>query len=244
MRQTGNKVRAEFITNHFNISSFKNSDEAFEGWKNLLEDKGLLVFQISIPQGDIKGFSLIEGDLPAIVVNKKDLYNAKIFSLFHELAHILLNEGGICDMREDTHSPAIEKFCNHFAGSFLVPAKQLLKQDLVKQQCSLVWDSHSLKFLADKFRVSKEVVLRRLLILGKTSNSFYEKWRDEHIKEFKPFGKRGDPVRSCVKERGEKYVAMVFSAYNQDKINTLDAAGYLGVKIDQIQKVRELVTTK
>jgi Zn-dependent peptidase ImmA (M78 family) len=202
----------------------------------------MLVFQISIPQREIKGFSLIERELSAIVVNKADEANSKIFSLFHELAHILLNESGICDMIEDTHSPNIEKFCNRFAGAFLVSSAQLLNHTLVKQnKLSDVWQNQILKKLADEFRVSKEVILRRLLILGRTTNTFYKKWREENVKEYRPFGKGGkNPVKICVQERGKKYVSMVFAAYNQDKISTLDTADYLGVKIDQIPKVREL----
>lgn len=236
------KVRAKIVSRDFNISLFENSDEAFEAWKKLLEDNGMLVFQISIPQREIKGFSLIERELSAIVVNKADEANSKIFSLFHELAHILLNESGICDMIEDTHSPNIEKFCNRFAGAFLVSSAQLLNHTLVKQnKLSDVWQNQILKKLADEFRVSKEVILRRLLILGRTTNTFYKKWREENVKEYRPFGKGGkNPVKICVQERGKKYVSMVFAAYNQDKISTLDTADYLGVKIDQIPKVREL----
>lgn len=239
------RVRAKIVSSSFNIYMFKDGERAFEGWKHILEDNGLLIFQISIPQREIKGFSLIEGELPAIVVNKADEANSKIFSLFHELAHILLNESGICDMIEDTHSPNIEKFCNHFAGAFLVPSAQLLSHTLVKQnKLSDVWENQTLRTIANEFRVSKEVILRRLLILGRTTSTFYKKWREKNIKEYRPFGKGGrDPVKMCVQERGEKYVSMVFGAYTQNKINTLDAADYLGVKIDQIHKVRELIST-
>ncbi len=238
------KVRAKFVSDSFSISVFQNSDEAVEGWKKILEDNGLLIFQISISQREIKGFSLIEGELPAIVVNKTDESNAKIFSLFHELSHILLNEGGICDMIEDVYSPAIEKFCNHFAGAFLVPAEKLLGHTLVKQNKSAVWENQDLNSIANDFRVSKEVILRRLLINGRTSNDFYKKWRDKYVKEYRPFGRGGkrNRIKERIEERGKKYVSMVFTAYNQEKISTLDVADYMEVKIDQIPKVRELIS--
>ena len=238
------KVRDKIVSKDFNISLFKNSDEAFEAWKKLLEDNGVLVFQISIQQREIKGFSFIEGASPTIIVNKMDEANSRIFSLFHELAHILLNESGICDMIEDAHSPNIEKFCNHFAGAFLVSAVKLLSRTLVKQnKFSDAWENQTLKALANEFRVSKEVILRRLLILGKTTSLFYNKWREKNVKEYRPFGRGGrNPVKTCIQERGEKYVSMVFSAYDQAKISTLDAADYLGVKIDQIPKVHELIS--
>lgn len=236
-------VRKEIVLNNFNISTFKSSDEAFEAWKKLFENNGVFVFQIGINQREIKGFSIIEDSLPAIIVKKSDEANSKIFSLFHELGHILLNESGICDMFEDEHSPKIEKFCNHFAGAFLVPAENLLDHSFVKQNKSTIWENQVLNPIANDFRVSKEVILRRLLILGRTSNDFYKRWRVEYVKEYRPFG-RGEknPAKTCIKERGEKYVSMVFSAYNQAKINTLDTADYLGVKIDQIPKVQEMMS--
>lgn len=238
------KIREAIVPSDFNASAFNNSDEAFEGWKKILEDNGIIVFQISIQQREIKAFSLIEGGLPAIVVNKSDEANSKIFSLFHELSHILLNESGICDMLEDEHSPEIEKFCNHFAGAFLVPAEKLLGHALVKQNKSAVWENRALNSIANDFRVSKEVILRRLLIYGKTSNDFYKKWRDKYIKEFRRFGRgKRNTVKERIQERGRKYISMVFTAYNQDKIGTLDTADYLGVKIDQIPKVREMISS-
>jgi Zn-dependent peptidase ImmA (M78 family) len=237
------KVREVIVPSNFNISTFNNSDEAFEGWKKILEDKGILVFQISIKQREIRAFSLIEGELPAIIVNKPDEANSKIFSLFHEVGHILLNQSGICDMLEEDHSPNIEIFCNHFAGSFLVPAEKLLGHALVKQNKSAVWENQILSSIANDFRVSKEVILRRLLIHGKTTTDFYKKWREKYVKEYHPFGRgKRNRIKERIQERGKKYVSMVFTAYNQDKISVLDVADYMEVKIDQIPKVRELIS--
>ena len=236
------KVRDNVLLSNFNVSASNNSDEAFEAWKTILEDNGILVFQISIPQREIKGFSIIEGELPAIVVNRGDEANSKIFSLFHELGHILLNESGICDMLEDEHSPKIERFCNHFAGAFLVPAQNLIGHILVSQNKSAIWENQILNSIANDFRVSREVILRRLLIHGKTTNDFYKKWREKYVKEYHRFGRgKRNIVKERIQERGKKYVSMVFTAYNQAKIGTLDAADYLGVKIDQIPKVQEMM---
>jgi Zn-dependent peptidase ImmA (M78 family) len=237
------KIREDIIPSNFNISAFDNSNDAFEGWKRILEDNGILIFQISIQQREIKAFSLIESELPSIIANKSDEANSKIFSLFHELAHILLNESGICDMLEDENSPKIETFCNHFAGAFLVPAQDLIEHTLVRQNKSAVWENQVLNSIANDFRVSKEVILRRLLINGKTTNDFYKKWRETHVKEYHRFGRgKRNIVKERIEERGKKYVSMVFTAYNQAKIGSLDAADYLGVKIDQIPKVQEMMT--
>jgi len=237
------KARDIILPKSLDLSKSSDSSNAFEIWKRCLEEKGILVFQISISQREIKGFSLIEGEMPAIAVNRSDEANSKIFSLFHETAHILLNESGLCDMLEEVHSHDLEKFCNHFAGAFLVPSFNLLSHPLViKNGSSRIWTNQVLSEIADFFKVSREVVLRRLLIHGKTTQDFYRKWREENVKDYKPFGRGGrNPVKACVQERGKKFVAMVFKALDFDRISILDTADYLGVKLDQIPEVRKVV---
>jgi len=238
------KIREKIVPASLNISILKNSEEAFELWKSILEDNGVFIFQINIQQREIKGFSITEGTIPAITVNKNDEWNSKIFSLFHELAHILLNKSGICDMIEDDYSPEIEKFCNHFAGTFLVPSNNLLAHILVRQNNSGKWDNKTLNIIASQFRTSKEVILRRLLVLKKTTNDFYKQWREKYIKDYRPFGKRkkDSSIKARIQERGKKYVSMVFTAYEHAKISPLDTADYLGVKINQIPEVHEMIS--
>ena len=45
-----------------------------------------------MPIEDARGFSLTEVEPFVIVVNESDAPNAKIFTLFHEYGHILLNQ--------------------------------------------------------------------------------------------------------------------------------------------------------
>lgn len=242
------RVKQELVGDDLAPSMWPSSDVAFEKWKNILEQNGVLVFQISIPlkQKEVRGFSLVEGELPAIIVRSSDETNAKIFTLFHELAHILLRVGGICDMIDMPQTKDIEKFCNHFAGAFLVPKDELLGHLAIGRSTEKQeWTDKQLKTMANHFKVSKEVILRRLLFYGLTTQAYYSRKHEEWKKEFenrKIFSKKGkDTIKICVRERGKKYVSLVFQAYSQDKITYLDVADYLDVKLDQIQKVQEAV---
>ncbi len=235
------KVRIQFGIKGFPRRASFTKETALDEWIKILENNGILVFQISITKNkEIRGFSLIDEDAPAIVLRRSDETSAKIFTLFHELAHLLLQEGGICDLESDVSH---ERFCNHFAGAFLVPKGKLLNHSIVKANVQArEWPESFLKDIARDFKVSKEVILRRLWILGLTTKEYYLKKHKEWKSKYKEFrrGKKNE-IKICLQERGKKYTSMVFDAYEHRKIDEIRAADYLGVTFDKISKVKEAI---
>jgi len=237
------RMRIQFGIKEFpRLTSF-TKETALDEWIKTLENNGILVFQISITMNkEIRGFSLIDEDVPAIVLRRSDETSAKIFTLFHELAHLLLREGGICDLEESDISH--EKFCNHFAGAFLVPKDKLLNHPVVKANVKTrEWAENFLRDIARDFSVSREVILRRLWILGLTTKEYYLKKHKEWKSKYKePFGRgKKDEIKICLKERGKKYISMAFDAYERRKIDEMRVADYLGVTFDKISKVKEAI---
>jgi len=238
------KMRIQFGIKGFPRRASFNNEAALDAWIKTLENNGILVFQISITKNkEIRGFSLIDEDVPVIVLRRSDETSAKIFTLFHELAHLLLREGGICDLEESDISH--ERFCNHFAGAFLVPKDKLLNHSIVKAEArTREWPENLLRNIAQDFNVSREVILRRLLILGLTTREYYLKkhkeWKSKH-KE--PFGRKDEKteIKICLQERGKKYTSMVFDAYERKKIDEMSVADYLGVTSDKIPRVKEAI---
>jgi Zn-dependent peptidase ImmA (M78 family)/DNA-binding XRE family transcriptional regulator len=231
---------------------WKNETHAFFEWKKAIESQGILVFQMPMPIEETRGFSITDGDIPAIILNETDVQNAKIFSLFHELGHILLNKGGLCDMEEDNFSSTeitqIEIFCNHFAGALLVPKAQLLGHKHVSNiNKAISWTDDVLREIAKEFKVSKEVVLRRLMILGLTSQDFYKRKREEWQLQFKELVKkqkrfaRPNPPKKCLQENGMPIVSLVLDSYRKEKITYSDVADYLSIKLKHVPKVENLI---
>ncbi len=238
------KVRIQFGIKEFPRSTSFTKEIALEKWIKILENNGILVFQISITKNkEIGGFSLIDEYVPVIILRRSDETSAKIFTLFHELAHLLLREGGICDLEESDISH--EKFCNHFAGAFLVPKDKLLNHSIVKANAKTrEWPENLLRGIARGFNVSTEVILRRLLILGLTTKNYYLKKHREWKSKYKePFGRKDKKteIKICLQERGKKYTSMVFDAYERKKIDEMRVADYLGVTSDKIPKVKEAI---
>ncbi len=237
------KIREQLeVKNFFSFTSF-NKEAVLDEWIKILENNGILVSQISITKNkEIRGFSLINGDIPLIVLKRADATAAKIFTLFHELAHILLKEGGICDLRESDISH--EKFCNHFAGAFLVPKNELLNHSVVKANKQIgEWPESLLADIAQDFKVSREVILRRLWILGLTTKEYYlykhKEWESEYKEPFRR-GKRNE-IKICIQERGKRYISMAFDAYERKKIDRMVLSDYLGVTSDKISKIKESI---
>jgi len=237
------KVRIQFGIKEVPRPASFPKETALDEWIKILENNGILVFQISITMNkEIRGFSLIDEDVPVIVLRRSDETSAKIFTLFHELAHLLLREGGICDLEESDISH--EKFCNHFAGAFLVPKDKLLNHPVVKANVKTKeWPEDFLRGIARDSNVSKEVILRRLLMLGLTTKKYYLKKHKEWKSKYKePFGRgKKDEIKICLQERGKKYTSMVFDAYERKKIDVMGLADYLGVTSDKISKIKEAV---
>lgn len=229
---------------------WKDEIEAFNQWKKALEKRGVFVFQISVPLAETRGFSLPEGEFPAIVLNLRDAINGKIFSLFHEYGHLLLNTGGICDMGEtdilSDENRTIEEFCNHFAGALLVPKDALLNHELVRlKRYPSEWSEEILKKLAETFKVSKEVVLRRLLIFDRTAKDFYKRKHEEWRKTKYPRkGGRRDRPRECIQKNGTPFVSLVLDSHREEKITYSDVADYLSIRLKHLPKIEQLVRGK
>ena len=95
--------------------------------------------------------------LTVVVVNIKDAPRGRIFTLLHELAHIMLKEGGICDF----HDADTEAYCNRVAEAALFPREALLQSATVRKhrKDDPVWSDAELGELSRQFGGSREAAL-------------------------------------------------------------------------------------
>ena len=160
--------------------AWRDRYEALHGWLGALENAGVLVFQTSsVSLDEMRGFSISAEPLPVIVANAKDSPRGRIFTLIHEFAHLLINRGGLCDLhttaRVRTQEEETEIFCNQVAASFLLPEEAFLHEPIVVHKARrAAWEDSEIRQLAEKYSVSQEAVLRRLLTLGRITDSFYQ----------------------------------------------------------------------
>ncbi len=104
-------------------TNLRDSQAAFKVWRDRIETKlNIYTFSFLMPRGELDGFSYIEEGYPyAITLNSRNSKNRNIFTLFHELGHILEGHSGICLTTIDGDATNIEHRCNSFAAEFLMP---------------------------------------------------------------------------------------------------------------------------
>ena len=194
----------------------------------LLFEKDVLTFQMSLDTGELRGAALYHDRFPIIVVSTKDAVNGRIFSLFHELTHLGLRQGGLCDHRRGN---SIEVFCNAVAGEFLVSREELL--GLIGGG-SGSWDLDELDRLASHFAVSKEVVLRSLLESNRTTAEHYREWRAKWHREneARETGNTSIPVfRKVLASYGRPFVRQLLTDYYSDRVTLSDVSQALNMKV-------------
>jgi len=224
--------------------SWSDNWQALREWRLYLEGQGVFVFQESMPIKEIRGFSSLRDEHPpVIVINSKDTVNGRIFTLFHEYGHCLLNRGGVCNPSEvefrDQKIDDIERYCNEFSGNFLVPADQIR---------SLMRDNDSsdvfelIHFLSNAFRVSTFVILRRLLALDIVDYKRYMHIYEVLVRQVREStSSGGDYYRNKFAELGHAYIDLVVEAESSGLIPLSRALEFLGTKLKTIRKEKEPV---
>jgi Zn-dependent peptidase ImmA (M78 family) len=181
------------------------------------------------------------------VLNGQDTPASRTFTLFHELAHLLLRKSGVCEFEvTGPRQSGTEVFCNRLAGAILVPCSELLADPMVARHHGMDWTDAELGALARQFGVSREVMLRRLLMVGKTTSEVYGAARGRLRAQYekrKPIkdGIPLSPAIAVVKAVGKRFARLVLGAYHAERITGNDLADYLGIRLKHLAKVEALV---
>jgi Zn-dependent peptidase ImmA (M78 family)/DNA-binding XRE family transcriptional regulator len=230
-------------------SRWRVDNEAFREWRALLENSGILTFQAtSIELDEARGFSISLKPMPVVVANIKDAYRGRIFTLLHEVTHLALNEGGICDLDDNQRrnaSAQIEAFCNRVAGAILFPKQDLLSTSEVRNHrtSDMNWTDSEIQLLSRKFGGSREALLVRLLALGRTSEKFYYKKRDEYSLEYAKWRdqrKEGfaPPHVVSLSSAGPLFTSLVIENFNREHITASDVSDYLQVRVKHLPEIQ------
>ena len=185
-----------------------------------------------MPLQEIQGFCLTDTYPYSIVINSKHSHTGRIFTIFHELAHILKKRSGICLWDNVTEKQNEEWGYNSFAGNFLVPPDVLRSTE----------DLDEIKTLANGLKISPEVFLRRLKeekYIG-TERFFALLSQLKMSYSKRPPRKKDIRIKPEVKSRasrGETFYTLVLDALNQDRISYTRASGVLDMNISRV--VRE-----
>ncbi|NQT82778.1 ImmA/IrrE family metallo-endopeptidase [bacterium] len=227
---------------------FRDDYQALHRWRSALERAGVLVFQArGVELSEMRGFSISEVPFPAVVLNINDSVRGRIFTMLHDFVHIMLRDGGLCDLGEADRPPEeqrVEVFCNRVAGAVLVPKHDLLQESTVmRKRKGAGWSDDEIFELARRYRVSGETLLRRLLICGRITRQFYQEKRKESEEEHRPQAQGGfaPPHRAAISTAGALFVRLVLNSYHQENITASDLSDFLDIKLKHVPEIEREV---
>ena len=210
--------------------------------RDILEDYNILVFQFSMPIEDARGFALADETPNIIVINSKDSIEARLFTLMHELGHIILGET-VIDIPEEALEARnkIEAWCNSFSSSFLLPNSASI--DLFNRNKNNLTETDTLNTISKRYKVSKAVLLVKMVNLNYISRKEFEsvlaryapKEAKVENKEKQVIGMSSD--QKCLSEVGNKFVSLVANNIEREFITYSDALSFLSIKSRNFEKV-------
>lgn len=222
----------------------RSTKVVFEIYREKFYELGIYVFKESFKDPTISGLCINDDQFPVIVVNNSMSFARQIFTLFHELYHLLMNTSGAEIIRDDYYielddeQSDVERRCDKFANMFLIPFSdftvELQKAPLTEQY---------IEKLADLYSVSREAIMYTLLSMGKISHDEYDS-----LKEFfygdaiRNGGSRekksgGNYYSTKLSYLGQKYTGEVFNQYFSGKIDNVRASEMLQSKVDHLPKL-------
>jgi len=241
--QTAIRVREWLGVSDEDQLKWKDARDAFNGWRRAIEQRTVLVFVLPMPREDCLGFSLWEErNLPVVVVNRREVAEARSFTLLHEFAHLMLRNTGVCDQSEsEDRDRNVETYCNRVAGLTLIP-KELLTQvvDTTKLRIRIPTVTDLIDAARRRYRTSRHVAALRLEADGHVPSGTYvelaEIWADE---DWRPPGGGGPvPIRYRVlSEKGLLYSTILVGAWSEGTLSTLEASRLMEVKAARLEEI-------
>lgn len=226
--------------------AFNSSDQAFKAWRHAIEEAGIFTFKDSFKDRFLSGFCLVHEQFPIIMVNNSNSFTRQIFTLMHELGHILYGVNGVTDIDEsyldffDTKEQLVEVQCNRFAAEVLVPEKRF------KSEIPFYEDEGdtAISEIATKYSVSREVILRRLLDFNVIDQSQYvsqsKKWNRDYLRSKKQTS-GGNWYLTKMAYLGEGFVQNAFFNFRKGRFDKATLATHLNVKAKNLNKFENYI---
>jgi Zn-dependent peptidase ImmA (M78 family) len=204
-------------------------EAALDYWREVLSDVGIFVFKDAFRVDDYSGFCLYDDAFPIIYVNNSTAKTRQIFTLFHELAHLLFHTSGVDTLSDDyipqlpDEAQRIELICNRFAARFLVP-EAAFEAAFAGREPS----EDTAEELAAYFHVSRELIYRRFFDRGLIDQQTYLDATRRWAAQRKP-GTGGDYYNTQFAYLGPAYINLALGRYYQNRIDGMQLAEYLNI---------------
>ena len=194
--QDDTKKMAEYIRKDLDIDidwyrKRYDFSDAFSYIRNKLNEMGIIVMlngvvgkntHRALNIDEFRAFTMIDIWAPLIFINSTDSQGAKLFSLFHEIAHIWIGEDDLFnDRKYNINVKPIETICNAIAGELLVPTSEFLKKWKNIDEKDI---RKKISYITKEFKCSESVLARRAYDEKKINKALYDEIIDMAIIDY------------------------------------------------------------
>ena len=197
---------------------------ALDNLTDKLEDNNFLILSINYDE-KFDGFCEYVDGLAFIILSSIG-YERNRFTLAHELGHLILN------FKEELSSTEIEKYCDEFASSLLMPKKAMIREMEFNGKEGIRNTSiNELLLIAKEYKVSLNAVIMRLYNL----NIIDENQKRNLFIFLTKIGAKNKQLK-IVDEHPTREKKLIYRLEAEKIISSDEAIKYLGVTTDEYFK--------
>jgi Zn-dependent peptidase ImmA (M78 family)/transcriptional regulator with XRE-family HTH domain len=236
-------------------SNARDAKDAVRDSRRVIESQGIVTLMLDLDRKDARGLALTDVRPYLIVIGKRDAPVGTLFTLWHEYAHVLLASNGWNAGGRSIASGSVERWCNAFAGEFLVPketvsAALLREPDVIQEQRSA---DAFIQNTASRLRVSAQTVFYRLAGLDAIPEHVSDKLESIYRARSASQTPRASSTSKELKiprqvlqrhKYGDLYPRVVLNAKDAGVVGELDVADMLGLRVDRHPDLAELVFSR
>ena len=208
---------------------------------------GIYIFKDSFGDDSVSGLCIYDENYPVIMLNNKMAFTRQVFTLFHELYHLIKKISGIEIIEEDfmenlqEDQKDLESKCDQFANEFLIPTDDF--KEIVG--CFDIINEDSIEKIAHIYCVSREAILYKLTENNYITPMDYYKFkqimglsalRDKGAKKL-----GGNPYYTKLSYLGQQYTKEIFTQLFTGRIDKYKASEFLGSKVDHLPTFETMI---
>ena len=219
-----------------------NYMDALWDWRDAVEEQGIFVFRWPFKSKYLSGFCLYHEEFPVICLDSQESKRRQIFTMIHELAHLLHGESSVMldkDGLEIREVQETEHYFDHIAGAVLVP-----KDDLRKQiSRDNIHDKDFYIQQARRYKVSPSMFLVRCRLTGSIPYSVFADMKESLATSYSEADKEhtqeggGNYYLNQISYWGKAFLHNVLQARSHNKIDEYETADILNMKINNVEKL-------
>lgn len=219
--------------------SWSSGTEALRAWRASVEGCGVSVFMVPMGEESCRGFSVWDDRAPLIAVNTAWMTEARIFTLFHEYAHLVTRTNSVCvedaPLGSSIAGDKTERWCERVAAAVLIPSEGLDTVLADLRGPDRKTDFVAVTRVASRLRVSRRAAALRLIETGQAPWSLFKSLPSHADLRLGGGGGHGRTRETIRRQQfGNRTIRMFSEALERDVLGPADIVDYLGVSAEAL----------